>query len=192
MKNAILLSLTVGSALFLSLCLLYGCESKSAKLAIGREAPNFAYLDLEGKTRQLKDHLNGNVVILRFWADWCPYCAVEMPIIEKLYREMKDKGLSVLAVNVKQSESVARAFVEKLGVTYPIAMDRDGKIAQLYEVKGIPVNFIINKQGVLKELIVGAITDVVMLKEFLAPYFEEVQAPTTPSPKKNREKGGAQ
>jgi cytochrome c biogenesis protein CcmG, thiol:disulfide interchange protein DsbE len=182
--------MTLGLALFLSLYLFHGCESKSAKLAIGREAPNFTYLDLSGGSKELRE-FRGKVVILRFWADWCPYCAVEMPIIEKVYQELKDKGLGVLAVNVKQSEASTRTYVEKLGVTYPIALDRDGKITELYEVKGIPVNFIINKQGVLKELIVGAITDVTMLKEFLDPYLQEVQTSTS-SPKKNSVKRGAQ
>ena len=159
-----------GFALLVGGFLLYGCDSKSGKVVIGREAPNFTYRGLDGETGELKD-LKGKVVILRFWADWCPYCAVEMPIIEKFYGRMKDNDFIVLAVNVKQSESVARAFVKKLNLSYPIALDQKGKITEQYEVKGIPINFIINKEGVLKEVLVGAISDVEMLEEYLKPYF---------------------
>lgn len=146
------------------------CGSKPEKPVIGRQAPNFIYLGFDGQTGELKD-LKGKVVILRFWADWCPYCSVEMPIIERYYREMKDKDFTCLAVNVKQSESTARAFVEKLKLTYPIALDREGKITEQWEVKGIPINFIINKEGILKEVLIGAISDERMLGEFLQRYF---------------------
>lgn len=157
-------------ALLFTLFLVHGCDSKSGKVVIGREAPNFTYLGLDGKTREIKE-FRGKVVILRFWADWCPHCAVEMPIIEKAYQEMKDRGLIVIAVNVKQTEPKVRAFISKFNLSYPIALDQEGKISDKYEVKGLPVNYVINRQGILKELIVGAITDVGMLKEFLAPYF---------------------
>lgn len=164
-------ALLFGLTFLLMGLLLYACGSKSEKPVIGRQAPNFTYLSLDGQTRELKD-LKGKVVILRFWADWCPYCTVEMPIIELYYREMKNKGFTCLAVNVKQSEATARAFVEKLNLTYPIALDREGKITEQWEVKGIPINFVINKEGTLKELLVGAISDEKMLGEFLKPYFQ--------------------
>jgi cytochrome c biogenesis protein CcmG, thiol:disulfide interchange protein DsbE len=153
-----------------ALFLAHGCDSKAGKLVIGKEAPNFIYFGLDGQTRELKE-LRGKVVFLRFWADWCPHCAVEMPIIEKVYQEMKDRGLIVIAVNVKQSEPKVRAFISKFELSYPIALDQEGRISDKYEVKGLPVNYVINRQGILKELIVGSITDVGMLKEFLAPYF---------------------
>ena len=157
-------------AVSLALLAVHGCDSKSGKLVIGKEAPNFTYLGLDGKTRELKE-FRGKVVILRFWADWCPHCAVEMPVIEKVYKELKDRGLIVIAVNVKQKEPKVRAFIGKYDLSYPIALDQEGKISDKYEVKGLPVNYVINRQGILKELIVGAITDVGMLKEFLVPYF---------------------
>lgn len=158
------------AAFSLALLAVHGCDSKSGKLVIGKEAPNFTYFGLDGQTRELKE-LRGKVVFLRFWADWCPHCAVEMPIIEKVYQEMKDRGLIVVAVNVKQTEPKVRAFISQFDLSYPIALDQEGKISDKYEVKGLPVNYVINRQGILKELILGAITDVGMLKEFLAPYF---------------------
>ena len=149
--------------------LLYSCDSKSGHLAIGRQAPNFSYLGLDGETRELKE-LRGNVVFLRFWADWCPYCETEMQMIDKIYMESKEKGFIVLAVNVKQSEAKVRAYVEKYNLSFPMALDPKGKIADKFQVRGLPMNFLINREGILKEFIIGAISDVEMLREYLEPY----------------------
>lgn len=145
------------------------CDSKSGKVVIGRQAPNFKYRDINNEIRELKD-FKGKVIFLRFWADWCPYCDVEMPIIDKVYHEIQDKGFVVLAVNVKQSAAKARAYVHKFDLSFSIALDQKGKIAEQYSVNGLPMNFLINREGVLKELLIGAISDEAMLKEFLRPY----------------------
>ena len=145
------------------------CNSKSEKIAIGREAPNFIYEDLNNEKRELKD-FKGKVIFLRFWADWCPYCDVEMPIIDRVYNEIKDKGFVALAVNVKQSPAAAKAYVKKFKLSFPIALDQKGEISEQYSVRGIPMNFLINREGVLKDLLVGDISDEAMLKNFLKPY----------------------
>jgi peroxiredoxin len=145
------------------------CNSKSEKVAIGREAPNFIYTDLNNEMRELKD-FKGKVIFLRFWADWCPYCDVEMPIIDRVYNEIRDKGFVVLAVNVKQSAAAAKAYAKKFKLSYPIALDQKGEISKQYSVRGIPMNFLINREGVLKDLLVGDISDESMLKNFLKPY----------------------
>ncbi len=145
------------------------CNSKSEKVALGRKVPNFTYSDLNNEMRELKD-FKGKVIFLRFWADWCPYCDVEMPIIDRVYNEMRDKGFVVLAVNVKQSAATAKAYTQKLKLSYPIALDQKGEISEQYSVRGIPMNFLINREGVLKDLLVGDISDESMLKNFLKPY----------------------
>jgi peroxiredoxin len=159
----------VVAALLTALQLAQGCEYKAKRVAIGREAPNFAYVDLDGKTRNLTDS-RGKVVMLRFWADWCPPCAKEFPIIEKTYQEVRGKGLDVIAVNVRQSEARVRDYTGKFRCSYTIALDRDGSIAELYGVKGLPMNFIVGRDGSIREVIIGTISDVAMLKQFLTPY----------------------
>ena len=159
----------VVAALLTALQLAQGCEYKAKRVAIGREAPNFGYLDLDGKAGRLTD-LRGKVVMLRFWADWCPPCAKEFPIIEKTYQEVRGKGLDVIAVNVRQSEAGVRGYISKFELSHTIALDRDGRIAELYGVKGLPMNFIIGRDGSLREVIIGTISDVAMLKQFLTPY----------------------
>jgi cytochrome c biogenesis protein CcmG/thiol:disulfide interchange protein DsbE len=150
----------------LSLC---ACEAQSGRVVIGKQAPNFSYVGLDGERKEFND-LKGKVVFLRFWADWCRYCDEEMPIIDKLYREIKSKGFTVLAVNVKQSRARARAFVEKFGLSFPVALDEEIKIAKQYNVKGLPMNFVVNREGILKELLIGPINDEQTLKKLLEPY----------------------
>lgn len=167
-KKTNLVGLFAFAALITGL-LLCSCDSKSGHLAIGRQAPNFSYLGLDGERRELKE-LRGKVVFLRFWADWCPYCETEMQIIDKIYLESKEKGFIVLAVNVQQSEVKVRAYVDKYNLAFPMALDPKGKIADKFQVRGLPMNFIINREGILKEFIIGAISDVEMLREYLKPY----------------------
>jgi peroxiredoxin len=153
----------------LALQTLQSCGFTTDKAEIGKEAPGFAYQDLDGNARRLADS-KGKVVMLRFWADWCPPCSREFPLIEQAYQEMRDKGLEVIAVNVKQPEARVQDYIRNFQLSFTIALDRDGKITEQYNVKGIPMNFIINRDGILKQVIVGTISDVAMLRHYLAPH----------------------
>ena len=96
-------------------------------------------------------------MLLRFWADWCPYCRYEMPIIDKYYRKLNKEGFLVLAVNVKQSPEVALAFTAQLDITFPVPLDPDGKMAKRYGVYAIPTNFLIDRQGIIREILIGEV-----------------------------------
>ena len=147
-------------------------DSKAPKLpGLGSQAPGFSCRDLEGRTWTL-DQTKGQVVMVRFWADWCPYCRFEMPVIEKYYRLLKDKGFQVLAVNVKQSAQVAEAFIAQMDVTFPVLLDTDGRIAESYGVYAIPTNFLVDKEGKIREVLVGEVfREEKVLKQVLKPYF---------------------
>ena len=101
------------------------------------------------------DKVRGKVVLLRFWADWCRHCRYEMPVIENYYRKLNKNGFVVLAVNVKESIQVVEAFAAQFDLTFPILLDFDGKLAQTYGVYTIPANFLIDREGVLREISVG-------------------------------------
>lgn len=111
-------------------------------------APDFETLDLEGRNVRL-DSYAGKVVILNFWATWCPPCRLEMPSMEKLYREFKDQGLAVVAVNFMESREPILDFVKEQGFTYPILMDRMSRIAESYGVRRLPETVLIGRQGTL-------------------------------------------
>ncbi len=111
-------------------------------------APDFTLPDPGGKKVSLKDY-RGKVVFLNFWATWCPECRTEMPDMERLYREFKGQGFEIVAVNVKDKREDALAFVKKLKLSYPIAMDPEGEVGLLYGAFGMPATYLIDRKGVV-------------------------------------------
>jgi len=155
--------------------LAFACKEKPEKSSLpklGTAAIDFNFQDLKGQTWSL-DKVRGKVVLLRFWADWCPYCRYEMPIIDKYYRKLNKEGFLVLAVNVKQSAEVALAFTAQLDITFPVPLDPDGKIARRYGVYAIPTNFLIDRQGVIREILIGEVfKEETVLRDLLKDYFK--------------------
>ncbi|HXG66496.1 MAG TPA: redoxin domain-containing protein [Blastocatellia bacterium] len=120
----------------------------------GRMAKDFTLNGLDGKPVALKD-LRGKVVLLDFWASWCAPCRIEMPHLEKLHREYKDKGLVVLGVN-DEDAATARAFLKSKGYTFPTLVDDKREVSELYEVESIPTVFVINREGKIVVHYIGA------------------------------------
>jgi peroxiredoxin len=157
-----------------TLLLVTACGEKVEKSSLpklGTAAIDFNFEDLNHQTWSL-DKVRGKVVLLRFWADWCPYCRYEMPIIDKYYRKLKKDGFLVLAINVKQRAEVALAFIAQLDVTFPVPLDPDGKITRRYGVYAIPTNFLIDRQGVIREILIGEVfREEKPLRDLLKDYF---------------------
>jgi peroxiredoxin len=109
-------------------------------------APDFTLADLNGNRVRLQD-LRGQVVFLNFWATWCVPCRQEMPTMEKLHREMKDQGLGVVAVNIREGPKAVREFVDELGLTFTVLLDREEEVSKAYGAWGIPLTYIINREG---------------------------------------------
>lgn len=108
--------------------------------------PDFTLAALDGKKLSLKS-FRGKLVFLNFWASWCVPCREEMPAMEKLYQEFKDKNFVVLAVNVKDRKAEASKFVKELKLTYPIALDPEGEVGLLYGAWGLPTTYLIGPKG---------------------------------------------
>ena len=100
----------------------------------------------DGKKISLRD-FRGKVVMLNFWASWCVPCREEMPAMEKLYQEFKDKNFVILAVAVKDRKQDAIDFVKELKLTYPVALDPDAKVGQEYGAWGLPATYLIGPKG---------------------------------------------
>ncbi len=122
------------------------------------KAPDFKTKLLDGKTFHLSDH-RGEVVLLNFWATWCPPCREETPELVNLYKKYKNKGVEFLGISVdKQGKSVVKPFVEKYDILYPITID-DGHIMKKYgPVTGYPTTYIIGPKGDLRYFAAGAVT----------------------------------
>ena len=109
-------------------------------------APYFAAVTPEGKKVSLDD-LKGKLVILNFWATWCPPCRLEMPSMEKIYKEYKGEGLEVVAMNFMEGPEPINVFVKENDFTFTILLDRPGKIAESYGVRALPITFLIGRRG---------------------------------------------
>ena len=109
-------------------------------------APDFTLPDAGGAKRSLKDY-RGKVVFLAFWATWCPYCREEIPAMESVYKEYKDKGLEIVAVSIKDKREDTLAFVKKNKLTYPVLMDPEGEIGSLYGAYATPTVYLIDRNG---------------------------------------------
>jgi peroxiredoxin len=124
-------------------------------LGKGVPAPNFTFPGLDGKKISLADY-KGKVVLLNIWATWCAPCVAEMPSMEKLYQELKNKDFELIAVSVDESGAEAvKPFMEKHKLGFPVLLDTKGDIKNLYQTTGIPESFIIDKDGIIIEKIIG-------------------------------------
>ncbi|MBZ5726553.1 MAG: TlpA family protein disulfide reductase [Acidobacteriia bacterium] len=122
----------------------------------------FTLTAMDGKAYNL-DALRGRVVLLNFWATWCPPCRKEMPDMEKLYQRFSAKGLTVLAVSDEERETVA-GFLRKQSYTFPVLLDPGGKVGAAFNVEGIPKSFLFDRGG---KLVAQAI-DMRTERQFLA------------------------
>ncbi len=124
-------------------------------LGKGVPAPNFTFPGLDGRMVSLADY-KGKVVFLNIWATWCAPCVTEMPSMKKLYQELKDEGFEILAVSVDESGAEAvKPFMEKHKLGFPVLLDTKGDIKTLYQATGIPESFIIDREGIIVEKIIG-------------------------------------
>jgi peroxiredoxin len=108
--------------------------------------PEFSVTGTDGKKVSLKD-FRGKIVFLNFWASWCEPCREEMPAMERLYQEFKNKNFVVLAVSVKDRKQDAIDFAKELKLSYPVALDPEGQVGLLYGAWGLPTTYIIGPKG---------------------------------------------
>lgn len=114
----------------------------------GHFAPDFTLKTLEGNTVRLSELRGKKVVLINFWATWCPPCRLEMPTMQQIYSEYKDKGFEILAVNIESDANQAISdFAKELRLTFPILLDPDMKVIRKFRVIGLPVSVLIDRQG---------------------------------------------
>lgn len=142
-------------------------REKQTGLKNGDLAPNFTLKNLHGKTVSLKDY-RGKIVILNFWATWCPPCNAELPEVENYYSHHHNEKVVILGINLTSTETSAnhvRSFTKQKGVTYPIALDLNKKVKQLYKVGAYPTSYFIDRKGVIQYKFVGAMNKQVIQKQ---------------------------
>lgn len=123
----------------------------------GNKAPDFQLESLNGETIRLSD-LEGKKVILNFWATWCPPCKAEMPHMQDFYDEQKDKNVELLSVNLTTAEKNVKdieTFVHEYELTFPIVLDQEGEIRDLYQAISIPTTYFIDSEGFIRKKVIG-------------------------------------
>jgi len=112
-----------------------------------RREADFTLEDLRGKTWNLKS-LRGKVVLVNFWATWCPPCRKEMPDLEALYKQFKSQGLVIVAISNEEARKV-KPFVAERKIGYPVLLDPGGKVNDAFRIEGIPKTFVYDRDGKL-------------------------------------------
>jgi cytochrome c biogenesis protein CcmG, thiol:disulfide interchange protein DsbE len=123
---------------------------------VGFLAPAFTLTDLHGQTVSLSDY-QGQVVLLNFWASWCPPCRAEMPAIQQVYENYRNQGLIVLSINASYQDVPAKmkTFLGSFAYSFPILLDERGAVNQLYAISSLPTTFFIGRDGKVRDLVIG-------------------------------------
>lgn len=129
---------------------------RPADLEVGAPAPDFTLSTPQGEALTLSD-LRGQAVLVNLWATWCPPCEEEMPAIQRMYLEYRDRGLVVLGVNVTSQDNPLSVmpFVERYGLTFPILLDETGQVSAAYGLRSLPTSFFIARDGTISEIVIG-------------------------------------
>lgn len=141
------------------------------------EVPNFSFT-LNGRPQELRD-LRGQVVVLNFWASWCPPCVEEMPSLERLHRRLQGRGVLVLGISVDEDPAAYDTFLRSNNITFPNYRDPEKRISTLYGTFMYPETYIIDRQGRLVRKIIGPLQwDDPQVVEFLTRVLESSSAST--------------
>jgi len=141
-------------AVFTAIVFLSACSDKQTPADSATFAAEFSLQDLNGNTVKLSDY-RGRVVLLEFWATWCPPCRAAIPDIEKIHQRYKDKGLVVLAISLDKGDwSFVKSFLVSYGITYAVLKGTDD-IPERYKVRSIPTTMILDKTGKIIKRYVG-------------------------------------
>ena len=142
-----------------------------------KSAPSFTLQDLNGKMVSLSD-FKGKVVVLDFWATWCPPCVMEIPHFIELYEQYKDQGFAMVGISLDhQGISVVKSFVRKYRVNYPILMN-DGRADKAYGgITSIPTTFVIDSAGNIRQKYVGY-RDKAVFETDIKTLLAEAEAPS--------------
>jgi thiol-disulfide isomerase/thioredoxin len=135
--------------------MLNGAERPEQAL-VGKPAPDFKLELLDGGEVELSKLKGKNVVLLDFWATWCGPCRQVMPALQEISEEYRSKGVRYLAVNLREEPAKIQEYLKSAKLKIEVPLDKDGQVAERYNVRGIPTMAIVDKKGIVREVHVGA------------------------------------
>lgn len=138
-------------------------------LKAGDKAPNFSLQDMDGNSYKLSDY-EGEGVFLNFWGTWCAPCVKEMPAMDRQFEVYKDQGVNVLAVNIAQSDFEVQSFVDRFGLSFPVAIDNSKSVMTAYNIRPLPTTVLVNPEGRIQRIVTGEMTE-----EDIKGFMEEIR-----------------
>ena len=145
--SAVVVLVVAGVAGLIGL-LAYGVASESPDTDVeGERAPEISLPPLEGGEEKSLADFRGQVVVLNYWASWCDPCREESPLLERWHQRIKNRGATVLGIDVLDVTSDALDFIDEFGLTYPQLRDKDGSTQDDFGVIAYPETFVIDREG---------------------------------------------
>jgi peroxiredoxin len=148
--------LTVGGILSVIIILgWFALPEPSGRVVEGDVAPAFSLPDMDGVEQALP---KGKVVLLNFWATWCPPCREEMPSMIKLHKQLQEQGLVVMAASIDKDVDKLSTFIREYSIPFQVLQDTDKSVSrQLYGVIRVPESFLIDREGKVRFHLIGAV-----------------------------------
>ncbi|MDQ0271129.1 thiol-disulfide oxidoreductase ResA [Cytobacillus purgationiresistens] len=140
-------------------------KDKVHKVEMGKEAPDFVLVDMEGESHRLSDY-KGQGVFLNFWGTWCKPCEKEMPYINNQYKQFEDQGVQTLAINISESNLAVSKFLDRHNLDFPVVIDKDGQVRNAYGIGPLPATFLVDPEGKVVKYHTGTLTES-MVREFM-------------------------
>ena len=125
-----------------------------AEKSVKSKAPDFSLKDAHGGSLSLSS-LRGKVVLINFWATWCPPCKAEMPSMNRLYNEIRNRGFEVVAISTDNSLSTVKDFLARNRIDFPVLFDETKSVTRQYHVFSMPTTFLIDRSGMIVEKFYG-------------------------------------
>lgn len=123
----------------------------------GKTALDFTLQTLDGARASLSDY-RGQVVLVNFWATWCPPCRAEIPALEAAHQAHRDDGLVILGVSVEDPPELIELFLREVDITYPILLDRNGTVYRAYRAPGLPTTVLVDRDGIIQVRHIGELS----------------------------------
>jgi len=118
------------------------------------KAPAFSLFDIDGKKHRLKNY-RGKVVIINFWATWCPPCRLEIPSMQRAWKKLKNKNVAMLAINIGENDDTIFTFSAEYEMDFPILMDKDSRVIRSWPVSALPTTYVVDRKGRLAYRAIG-------------------------------------
>ena len=137
------------------LALLGPAQARELQVYKGGATPPLVLKDLNGKTHDLKQY-RGKVVLINFWATWCPPCRAEMPSMQRLKTTMAGKPFVILAVDMGETEAEVKTYIQQIKTDFTVLLDKDGRALKAWKVFAFPTSYVVDAQGKIRYGLYGA------------------------------------